>query len=55
MEGKMNYKGIFVAGCSMLASGVVLSITLGPIGIAILGAGLGMMAIGLAKRDSWNE
>jgi len=52
---KMNYKGIFVAGCAMMSSGVVLSIVLGPVGIGILGAGLGLMAVGLANRDAWND
>ena len=55
MNGKMNYKGIFVAGCTLVASGVVLSIILGPVGIGILGSGLGLMAVGLANREKWNQ
>ena len=44
-----------MAGCTFMASGVVLSMILGPVGIGILGAGLGLMAVGLAKRDDWNK
>lgn len=55
MEKKMNYKGIFVAGCCFLASGVALSIALGPVGIGILGVGLSLMAIGLANREKWQS
>jgi hypothetical protein len=55
MERKINYKGIFWAGFVFLAAGVPLSIVLGPVGIAILGTGIGLMAIGLSQRDKWNQ
>ena len=53
MNKETNYKAIFVSGCAFMASGVVLSITLGPVGISVLGVGIGLMAIGLANRDTW--
>ena len=53
MKKELNYKGIFVAGSTFLASGVVLTITLGPVGIGVLGVGIALMAIGLAHRDEW--
>ena len=53
MEKKINYRGLFFAGMIFLASGVPLIIALGPVGIAVLGAGSGLMAIGLGKRGEW--
>ena len=55
MERKINYKGIFWAGFALMASGVVMTMTLGPAGIAILGSGIGLMAVGLAHRDEWDK
>jgi len=54
MEKKINYKGLFIAGCSFLASGAALTIILGPVGIGVLGVGLCLMSIGLANREKWN-
>lgn len=53
MKKQTNYKGIFFSGITFLAAGTALSITLGPVGIALIGVGLAMMAIGLSKRDEW--
>jgi hypothetical protein len=55
MEGKINYKGIFWAGFVFMVSGVVMIIALGPVGIAILGTGIGLMAIGLSQRGKWEK
>jgi hypothetical protein len=55
MDKNINYKGIFWAGCAFIASGVALSLTLGPVGVGILGVGIAMMAIGLSQRDTWDK
>ncbi len=55
METNINYRGLFAAGCTFLASGVVLMTTIGPVGIALMGVGLVMMAVGLANREKWNR
>ena len=55
MQKQINYKGIFVAGCALMAAGVVFLITIPFIGVSILGAGIALMAIGLAKRDDWDK
>ena len=53
MDKVYNYKGIFVAGIAFMGSGVALSVILGPVGFGLLGVGIGLMAVGLAKRDEW--
>ena len=55
MEKKINYRGLFIAGIIFLCSGVVLMITLGPIGISLLAVGIMMMAIGLSHREEWEQ
>jgi hypothetical protein len=55
MERKINYKGLFWAGFTFLASGVALSISLGPVGIGLIGVGIAMMAVGLSQRDTWDR
>jgi len=55
MEKKINYRGLFIAGITFLCSGVVLMITLGPIGISLLAVGMLMMAIGLSHREEWEQ
>ena len=55
MDKNINYKGIFWAGFTIMVSGVVMTMTLGPVGIAILGSGNGLMAVGLAHRDEWDK
>lgn len=37
-----------------MAAEVALMITIPCIGISVLGAGIGLMAIELARRDEWN-
>ena len=54
MEKNINYRGLFAAGTTFLASGVVLMITVGPAGIGLMGIGFIMMAVGLSNRDKWN-
>jgi hypothetical protein len=51
---EINYKGLFVAGCTFLAAGVTLMISLGPVGVGLIGIGLGMMAVGLTNREKWD-
>ena len=55
MDKNINYKGIFWAGCAFMVSGIALSVTLGPVGVGILGVGIAMMAIGLSQRDTWDK
>ena len=55
MEKNTNYRDLFAAGTTFLASGVVLMITVGPAGIGLMGVGLVMMAVGLSNRDQWNR
>ena len=55
MKKQINYKGIFLAGCTLMAAGVIFVITFPFIGICILGAGMALMSIGLAKRDEWDQ
>jgi hypothetical protein len=55
MQKKINYKGIFLAGCALLAAGVIFLITVPFIGISILGTGMALMTIGLARRDEWDQ
>lgn len=55
MEKKTNYKGLFWAGFTFMAAGIALSITLGPVGIGLVGVGIAMMAVGLSKRDQWDQ
>jgi mannose/fructose/N-acetylgalactosamine-specific phosphotransferase system component IIC len=38
-----------------MAAGVVFLMTIPFIGVSIVGAGIALMAIGLAKRDEWNQ
>ena len=55
MEENINYRGLFAAGITFLASGVVLMMTVGPAGIGLMGIGFVMMAVGLSNRDKWNR
>ncbi len=55
MKRQINYRGLFVTGCTLMAAGVVLSITIGTVGISILGVGIALMAVGLANRDDWDK
>lgn len=55
MQKQINYKGIFVAGCALMAAGVALTKPIPCLGISVLGAGIGLMAIGLARRDEWDQ
>lgn len=55
MDRKINYKGIFWAGFTFTASGIVLSIVSSPVGISILGIGIVLMAVGLSHRDKWDK
>ena len=55
MQKQINYKGIFLSGCAFLAAGVIFLITVPFIGISIVGAGMALMAIGLAKRGEWDQ
>jgi len=53
MSKSTNYKAIFFSGLALVGAGSALSITLGPVGIALIGGGIAMMAIGLSKRSEW--
>ena len=55
MDRNINYKGLFWAGFTFLGAGIALSIAVGPVGIALLGTGIAMMAIGLSQRDQWDK
>ncbi|MCK4900275.1 MAG: hypothetical protein KAS38_15955 [Anaerolineales bacterium] len=55
MNKSTNYKAIFFSGLTFVGAGVALSITLGPVGIALIGVGIAMMAIGLSKRSEWSK
>lgn len=55
MEKKINYKGLFGAGFTFMASGIPLSIAVGPVGIGLLGVGIAMMAVGLSQREKWDQ
>jgi len=55
MQKQINYKGIFVAGCAFMAAGIVYMIFIPILGISILGTGIGLMAIGLARKEDWDQ
>ena len=55
MNKSTNYKAIFFSGLTFVGAGVALSITLGPVGIALIGGGIAMMAIGLSKKSEWSK
>jgi NADH:ubiquinone oxidoreductase subunit 6 (subunit J) len=55
IQKQINYRGIFMVGCAMKAAGVILLIAFPFIGISILGTGMTLMAIVLAKRDEWDQ
>jgi hypothetical protein len=55
MEKNINYKGLFAAGGTFLAAGVALMISLGPVGVGLIGIGLVMMAVGLVNRQKWDR
>jgi hypothetical protein len=48
-----NYLALFVLGISIEAVGVIMLAVLWPIAIALMGSGIGLMAVGLAHRDEW--
>jgi hypothetical protein len=48
-----DYKGIFILGVCLMGTGTVFLAAISPAFIGILGAGAGLMAIGLANRDKW--
>ncbi len=50
----VDFRVFFIIGVSFIGSGSALAITVGfPLGIALIGAGVCFMAIGLANRDKW--
>ena len=55
MKNQINHKGIFLAGCTLMAAGIIFLITFPFISINILGAGMALTAIGLAKRGEWDQ
>jgi len=55
MKKEINYRALFFSGLAFIGSGVVLMITLGPVGVALIGVGIAMIAIGVKNREDWDE
>jgi len=52
-KNQINYLSLFLLGCSLLTVGVLFTYALNPVFISIMASGMGLMAIGLAKRNEW--
>ena len=52
-EGQPNYLAIFIIGLALEGVGVAMLVTVTPVGIALIGSGICLVAIGLAHRDKW--
>ena len=50
-----DYRIIFILGVCLMGTGTVFLAAINPAFISILGAGVALMAIGLANRDKWAE
>ena len=48
-----DYRVIFILGVCLMGTRTVFLTAISPAFISILGAGLALMAIGLANRDKW--
>jgi len=52
-KGETDYRVIFILGVCLMGTGTVFLAAISPAFIGILGAGVALMAIGLANRDKW--
>jgi hypothetical protein len=55
MKKKVNYRGLFFAGITFMGAGVALAMSIGAVGYGLLGVGIAMMAVGIARRSEWDR
>jgi len=55
MNKKVNYRALFFVGMTFVGAGVALSMSIGAVGYGLLGVGIAMMAIGIARRGEWDQ
>jgi hypothetical protein len=51
---EINYLSLFLLGCILLSIGVIFTAVINPVFISIMGSGISLIAIGLAKREKWS-
>jgi len=51
---EVNYLSLFLLGISLVSVGLIFAAAINPAFIFIMASGLGLMAIGLSKRDKWS-
>jgi len=51
---EVNCLSLFLLGCSLLTVVVLFTCAINPAFISIIASGIGLMAVGIAKRDKWS-
>lgn len=55
MKRKTNYRAMFFSGIAFMGAGVALSVSIGAVGISLIGLGVIFMAVGLSHKDEWEQ